>query len=205
MRRGEGADISEINGNYTTAKRVSRSADWYNAAMTLANKITLLRIVLIPLFAIGLLSGGGWGTLGLFVFLALTDGLDGFAARMRNQRTVLGTFLDPLADKLLLGATFLILAHQGRAPTWAFVLVFSRDLAILLGWTLLHILADTSAVEPRRLGKAATVAQMLTVVVFLSPVPSIWRTASLVLMAVVTAVSALDYVGVGGNKLSRLG
>jgi CDP-diacylglycerol--glycerol-3-phosphate 3-phosphatidyltransferase len=146
--------------------------------MTLANKITLLRIVLIPLFAIGLLSGGGWGTLGLFVFLALTDTLDGFAARARNQRTVLGTFLDPLADKLLLGATFLILAHQGRVPTWAFVLVFSRDLAILLGWTLLHILAATSAVEPRCLGKASTVVQMLTVVIFLSPVPSIWRTSS---------------------------
>jgi phosphatidylglycerophosphate synthase len=110
-----------------------------------------------------------------------------------------------LADKLLLGATFLILAHQGRVPTWAFVLVFSRDLAILLGWTLLHILAATSAVEPRCLGKASTVVQMLTVVIFLSPVPSIWRTSSLMLMAVVTAVSALDYVWVGGKKLSRLG
>jgi cardiolipin synthase len=175
------------------------------AAVTLANKITLLRIVLIPLFAIGLMSGGGGGTLGLFAFLALTDVLDGIAARVRNQRTVLGTFLDPLADKFLLGATFLILAYQGRVPTWAFVLVFSRDLAILLGWTLLHILADTSAVDPRCLGKAATVVQMLTVVVHLSPVPAVWRSASLVLMAVVTAVSALDYVWVGGKKLSRLG
>jgi cardiolipin synthase len=173
--------------------------------VTLANKITLLRIVLIPLFAIGLLSGGGPWTLGLFIFLALSDALDGAAARIKNQRTVLGTFLDPAADKLLLVATFLILAHQGRVPVWAFVLVFSRDLAIVLGWNLLFVLSEASEVEPRCLGKISSAVQMLTVVVHLSPVPAVWRSASLVLMAVVTVVSALDYVWVGGKKLSRLG
>jgi phosphatidylglycerophosphate synthase len=104
-----------------------------------------------------------------------------------------------------LEAAFLILALQGRVPLWAFVLVFSRDLAIFLGWNLLYVLADTSDVDPRRLGKASTAVQMMTVVLLLSPVPAVWRAASLVVMSVVTAVSALDYVWVGGKKLSRLG
>jgi cardiolipin synthase (CMP-forming) len=173
--------------------------------MTLANKITLLRILLVPLFIIGLLMGGDYWPLALFVFLALTDVLDGAVARLRNQRTVLGTFLDPVADKLLLGAAFLVLSVQGRVPVWAFVLVFSRDVLILLGWNIIYILTKTSTVQPRWLGKATTLFQMLTVIVCLAPVSDVLAHWTAWGMALVTAASTVDYVWVGGKKLNQLG
>lgn len=173
--------------------------------MTLANKITLLRILLIPLFIIGLITHNGGWPLALFVFLSLTDVLDGAVARFRNQRTVLGTFLDPVADKLLLGSAFLVLAVQGRVPTWTFVVVISRDILILLGWNIIYILTKTSTLEPRWLGKTTTLIQMLAVIVHLAPGLEAFRHASAWLMAAVTALSTVDYVWVGGKKLNQLG
>lgn len=174
--------------------------------MTLANKITLIRILLAPLFVITLVSkdGAAW-SLPLFIFLALTDVLDGALARRMNQKTALGTFLDPVADKLLLGGTFLILSLQGRIPVWAFVVVFSRDLLILMGWNLIYILTRTSTIQPRWLGKATTAAQMIAVIVFLSPPLAAAGYGVLLAMVVLTAASTVDYVWVGGHKLSQLG
>lgn len=173
--------------------------------MTLANKITLLRILLVPVFVITLLYGPPVPALALFVFLALTDVLDGALARRLNQRTTLGTFLDPVADKLLLGATFLILSVQGKIPTWVFVVVFSRDLLILLGWNLIYILTKTSTVEPRWLGKSTTAVQMAAVSVLLLPALEPAAFAVTMLMVLVTAASTVDYVWLGGKKLNQLG
>jgi cardiolipin synthase (CMP-forming) len=173
--------------------------------MNLANKITLLRILLIPLFIIGLITHGKAWPLALFIFLSITDILDGAVARLRNQKTVLGTFLDPVADKLLLGAAFLVLAVQGRVPTWAFVIVLSRDVLILLGWNIIYILTKTSTVEPRWLGKTTTLIQMLTVILFVAPGPDALRHYSAWVMAIITALSTVDYVWVGGKKLNQLG
>jgi cardiolipin synthase (CMP-forming) len=176
-----------------------------SASMTLANKITLLRIILIPVFVIGLLQGAVLWPLILFIFCAVTDMLDGLAARLRKERTLLGTFLDPVADKLLLGATFLILAVQGQVPVWAFVVVFSRDLLILLGWNIVYILTKNSTIEPRWLGKSTTLVQMLTVILFLATDSSSAHHLALVFMTLLTAASTVDYVWVGGKKLNQLG
>jgi cardiolipin synthase len=173
--------------------------------VTLANKITLIRILLIPVFIIGLLHRAAVWPLSVFVFLALTDVLDGALARRLNQRTVLGTFLDPVADKLLLNATFLVLSFQMRVPVWIFVLAFSRDLLILLGWNIIYVLTRNSTIEPRWLGKSTTLVQMLSVVVLLSRFLAPARPFFLVLMAAVTALSTLDYVWLGGKKLNQLG
>src|SRR5687768_10261011 len=102
--------------------------------MTLANKITLVRIVLIPVIIIGLLQGTPFWPDVFFILSVVTDVLDGFVARRRGERTVLGSFLDPVADKLLLVSVYLTLAHLRQLPLWAFVVVFSRDLLIFLGW-----------------------------------------------------------------------
>ncbi len=173
--------------------------------MTLANKITLLRIILVPVFIIGLVEGAVVWPLTLFIFCALTDALDGAVARRRNQRTVLGTFLDPVADKLLLNAAFLVLAYQGRVPAWVFVVVFSRDLLILLGWNIIYVLTRNSAVEPRWPGKSTTLAQMLAVVALLAPALTPVRAFFTGVMTLLTAVSTVDYVWVGGRRLNQLG
>jgi cardiolipin synthase len=173
--------------------------------MTLANKITIFRIVLTPLIVIGLLQNSPVWPLSLFILSAVSDSLDGAAARFRNERTRLGTFLDPLADKLLLVSSFLTLAHLREVPMWVFVVTFSRDLMILLGWTVIYILTQTSTPTPRWTGKMCTFFQMLTIAAVLVPAFRPYTPYVLWPMIAMTVVSALDYVALGVRRLSEVG
>ncbi len=170
--------------------------------LTLANKITILRIVLIPVVVISLLQGAPLAALAIFVLTALTDVLDGAAARWRREKSVLGRFLDPLADKLLLVFTYLTLAHMDLLPMWVFVVVFSRDLMIFLGWNIISTLTRNWDLSPRWPGKIATALQIAAVIVLLvaplRPVLSFFLWA----MIAATALSTLDYVWTGAKKLS---
>jgi cardiolipin synthase len=174
-------------------------------ALTWANRITLLRLLLTPVLVIGLLSGArGWPVL-IFLLAALSDVLDGAVARWRGEQTTLGKYLDPIADKLLLSSSYLALAHLQVFPLWVFVVVFSRDLFILIGWNVIYILTRNFTVEPRWLGKGTTFLQMATVVLALT-VPGAgilpWALGATVLM---TTLSAIDYVWLGSRKLGELG
>lgn len=173
--------------------------------LTWANRITLVRLFLTPLVVIGLLQEARWWPLGIFLLAAVTDFLDGAVARWRGEQTVLGKFLDPIADKLLLSATFLVLAHQGVFPLWSFVLVFSRELMILIGWNVIYILTKSAAVEPRWAGKSTTFLQMATVIVALALPLSALQTFVFWAMTLATVVSTGDYVWVGSKKLGELG
>ena len=174
--------------------------------MTLANRITILRIVLIPVFMILYLQKTKYPALNewalsVFAFAVLTDMLDGLAARMRKEQTPLGTFLDPLADKLLLTASFAAFAYVGEIPVWIFVTVFSRDLIIVLGWAIIYILTHSADVQPRSLGKLCTFLQMASAIGYLFPVPleiTVWVVR---LMLLATFVSAVDYITSGSKKL----
>jgi CDP-diacylglycerol--glycerol-3-phosphate 3-phosphatidyltransferase len=104
--------------------------------MTLANKITVLRILAIPLLVIALIENSlNWARL-IFSLSIFSDALDGAIARIRKERSALGSFLDPLADKLLLLATFMAFTYLGWVPVWVFVTIVSRDLLIILGWSV---------------------------------------------------------------------
>src|SRR6202163_1184064 len=128
--------------------------------MTLANKITVLRIIAIPILIIALLEHQlGWAR-AIFILSILSDALDGTIARIRGERTPLGSFLDPMADKLLLLGTFIAYTYLGWIPVWIFITVISRDLIIILGWTVVYILTGNSKIEPRLLGKFTTALQM---------------------------------------------
>jgi cardiolipin synthase len=169
--------------------------------MTLANKITVGRILMVPPIVIGLLENM---TLWVYVLIGvcfITDFLDGLAARQRGERTRLGAFLDPMADKLLLGAVYTTLAYQHRVPMWIFVVIFSRDLLIVLGWAVIYILTGSSSIEPRRLGKLTTAIQMVTAFACITQMPLPVQSALLWLTLAVTAGSAIDYVIVGEKKL----
>jgi cardiolipin synthase len=169
--------------------------------MTLANKITVGRILLVPPIVIGLLEHM---TLWVYVLLGIcmaTDFLDGLAARRRGERTRLGAFLDPKPDKLLLGAVFTTLAYQNQVPMWIFVVIFSRDLLIVLGWSVIYILTGTATIEPRMLGKLTTAVQMVTAFACITKLPQPVPGALLWLTLIVTVASAIDYVIVGEKKL----
>jgi cardiolipin synthase len=173
--------------------------------MTLANKITILRIITIPVFAILLLQEYNTVAAVLFAFSAITDIVDGAVARGLKQKTVLGSYLDPLADKLLLGAAYVTLAHERLAPMWVFVVVFSRDLLILLGWNVLYILTQNKTLTPRWPGKLTTFSQMAAALFLMLLPESPLRPFFVWPMVLLTAASTVDYVWVGAKKMSELG
>ena len=172
--------------------------------MTLANKITVLRIIAIPLFIIALVEGSmTWARI-IFLLSVFSDALDGTIARLRKERTPLGTFLDPLADKLLLFSTFVVYTYLSWIPVWVFIIVVSRDLIIILGWTIVYILTGNSKIEPRMLGKITTALQMGVILTKLVVVPPVFYHGLLHTMIAVTILSAIDYVWIGNKRLGAI-
>ena len=173
--------------------------------MTLANKITVLRIIAIPIFIIAFLEQHiGWAR-GIFVVSVLSDALDGALARIRGERTPLGSFLDPLADKLLLVATYIAFTATGVMPVWIFITVLSRDMLIVLGWAVVYILTGNSKIQPRPLGKVTTALQMSVAVVKLFAFPAALYHGLLYAMIAATILSACDYIWIGNKRLGTVG
>jgi cardiolipin synthase (CMP-forming) len=127
------------------------------------NLLTLLRLLFLPFVVIAVLGHHYQWALAIFVIAGITDGLDGLLARLMEQQTTLGQYLDPIADKLLLSTMFLVLFATHKIPLAVTVLVFSRDIIILIICTLLYATGAMKVFKPSWLGKANTVAQILTV------------------------------------------
>ena len=131
------------------------------------NLLTLLRLAFVPFAVIAVLDGHyGWA-LAIFVVAGISDGLDGLLARLLEQQTTLGQYLDPIADKLLLSTMFLVLFATHKIPLTVTVLVFSRDIMIVIICSLLYASGAMKTFRPSLLGKANTVAQILTVLLVL--------------------------------------
>jgi len=129
--------------------------------LTIPNFITLVRFLLVPAVVFALLSGRvGWAFAG-FVAAALSDGVDGFIARQFNQRSDLGAYLDPIADKLLLVSVFVVLGYMGHLPLWLVVAAVSRDGLIVGGVVLSAVMGNPVAMKPLLVSKANTLAQLL--------------------------------------------
>jgi cardiolipin synthase len=139
----------------------------------------------------------------IFTFTIITDAIDGFVARKRNEKTPLGSFLDPLADKMLMFASFITLVYLKIIPLWVFVLTISRDVVILAGWLVIYFLTDSLEIKPRLLGKITTIIQMSTIWFILMGVPQIMQVSLLYLTAVVTAISGIDYIIIGSKKVGQ--
>src|SRR6476661_6362149 len=131
--------------------------------LTAPNQLTLLRMMFLPFIVINLVAGHHQWALVLFVLAGFSDGLDGLLARTLKQQTVLGQYLDPIADKLLLSTVFLVLSILHRIP-WKFtVMVFSRDISILIVSAVLYTIAGLRDFRPSIFGKANTFAQVAAV------------------------------------------
>lgn len=136
--------------------------------LNLPNFFTLIRIVTIPFFLVLLSSGLYLEALIVFIVSGLTDALDGAVARIMRQQTSLGAYLDPMADKLLVMSSFIMLGLMGAIPSWMAVLVVSRDIIILFGYGVIYFLVEERLiVQPSLIGKLTTVFQLVTVGVVL--------------------------------------
>jgi cardiolipin synthase len=143
-----------------------------SSVLTAANQLTLLRLLLVPVFALSMLYGHPGWALVLFAIAGVTDAFDGFIARRTGQSTALGAWLDPMADKLLVTTMFVMLTVPNlgmpqRLPLWLTVLVLSRDIAIVLTVTVVNLAVARRTFRPTFLGKCATVVYVLTGVVAL--------------------------------------
>lgn len=172
-----------------------------SSILNLPNLITLLRIGAIPLFLILLTDKQYTEALIVFAIAGATDSLDGAIARLTNSRTTLGSYIDPLADKLLLVSSFLILTYLGFIPHWLAIMVISRDVIILVGFLVLFMITGRSiAIRPTFVGKACTFFQLLTVTQSLLSLHNpLWRVpwlwvATLALAGAATTVSGLQYL-----------
>jgi cardiolipin synthase len=130
---------------------------------TAPNLLTLLRICLAPFLVAAILERHFAVSFGLFVAAGLTDALDGLLARILKQRSMLGEYLDPVADKLLLSTLFLVLMHMTLIPVTVTVLVFGRDVGILVVAAILYAATGRREFGPSLLGKANTLAQLAAV------------------------------------------
>lgn len=202
--------------------------------MTTANKITITRILLIPLFIMMAIYYGRsvergtplawerWASIIIFVVAAASDGVDGYVARRFNQRSRLGVILDPIADKglLLSGIITLSITHWAyRFPLWFPVLVIARDAIIVSGAIMLHFLNGSVRVKPSWVGKCATAFQMVALVLVMLQLDlAVWNIPlgignfelhfldlPVALAALFTAISGVGYIFDGVGQLQHHG
>ena len=175
------------------------------------NVLTMLRLFTVPFLVIEILDSH-WKIAFVLLWLAgISDGLDGLLARALKQRTTLGQFLDPIADKALLSTLFVVLTHVGVIPRYVTVLVFSRDLGILLISTLLYVTNILRDFQPTWLGKLNTCLQIMTVLLVMTAkvVPG-WNLSMLTVwllktVAVVAPLSAAQYAWITLRKVQTQG
>lgn len=177
--------------------------------LNIPNTLTILRVLLIPVFVISLMDGHFALSFVIFVVAGITDAIDGVIARITNQRTTLGAYLDPTADKLLLTCAFLALAILKAIPSWLAVIVITRDVIISLGFMILFLMDRKPEIKPTALSKLNTVVQVLTIAIvlfskiepsFSTVVPGmIWATAS------TTILTGLHYIYLGTRMTNGTG
>jgi cardiolipin synthase (CMP-forming) len=179
----------------------------YRQILTAPNQLTLLRMIFLPFIVINLVKHDFKWALILFVLAGLSDGLDGLLARKLHQQTVLGQYLDPIADKLLMSTMFLVLSIE-RLIQWKYtVVVFSRDISILLISGVLFMIAGLRDFRPSIFGKANTFAQVAAVffvLLFLvEPILLVQIAAKVFLRAtfIFTIVSAVHYAFLVQHRL----
>jgi CDP-diacylglycerol--glycerol-3-phosphate 3-phosphatidyltransferase len=182
--------------------------------MTTANKITILRILLIPFFVVEVLYYVKDGhefhrllALLSFAVAAICDGVDGYIARRYNQRSELGAILDPLADKLLLVSGIVVLSFDQRpyfdtVPLWLTGTILGRDVLLLLGLVVIQLVVGKLKVRPRIIGKIATVLQMIVVLWVLLKWDKKWLSGWIISAAACTGISGVLYVWDGVRQLS---
>lgn len=184
--------------------------------VNIANGLTTTRVLLVPLFAYLLIEGSFRYALLVFAVCGVSDMLDGLLARWLRQRTLLGFLLDPIADKILMATSFVVLAIVKVVPAWLTIMIVSRDLFILVGSILILLIHGTGEIEVTGPGKVNTIVQIATVLYFLTvrAFPGILESLPagiepmatdgvVLLCAASTGISGIQYLAIGLRKFSR--
>jgi cardiolipin synthase len=172
------------------------------------NLLTLMRLFIIPFLLIEILDGHYGAAFGLFMLAGISDALDGLLARWLSQKTTLGQYLDPIADKLLLSSLFVVLTHVGLIPLYVTVLVFSRDVGILLIATLLFVTGTLRDFRPSVFGKLNTFVQIVGLIavicqkLFVSQQLATLRDILVRAIAVLAPLSAAQYAWIVLRRMS---
>jgi cardiolipin synthase len=175
--------------------------------LNLANKITMIRVILVPFFIAAVIYSKLGIALIIFIIAIVSDALDGFIARTLDQKTALGTILDPVADKLLLVSAYICLSLANsipvdfKLPAYVPIVVISRDAIIVLGSVIVYVVVGNLKVSPSAIGKITTFFQMVTIVSVLIQFKYsfvIWN-----LTVLFTVLSGIDYVIKGSRLFSE--
>ncbi|MCK9375687.1 MAG: CDP-diacylglycerol--glycerol-3-phosphate 3-phosphatidyltransferase [Syntrophobacterales bacterium] len=176
------------------------------ASLTIPNLITLLRILLTPLFIIFLIQGNYRKALLIFILAGVSDMADGLIARTWQQKSRLGSYLDPLADKLLMAASFVTLSIYHQIPSWLTVVVISRDVTLALGVLIFRLGDIPLVIKVTMAGKWTTTFQLVTVgFVLLSkiwPIPSLVLSVFFWVTGIFTSVSGIQYLYAGIKQMN---
>ena len=162
--------------------------------MNTANKLTMLRVVMIPAFMLVLylgVPGANYWALAIFVIASLTDWLDGYIARNYNQTTDFGKFMDPLADKCLVTAAMLWFVEIGQMPAWALLIVIIREFAV--SGLRMQAAATGRVIAAGWSGKVKTASTMVCIVLMFLPIPAILNTICVWVIALTTLYSGVEY------------
>jgi len=169
-------------------------------AVNKANALTIVRILLIPVFVVFVFSNVRYGAalaIAVFAGAAVTDGLDGYIARSRNQVTTIGKLLDPVADKMLISAALISLVGLDRLPAWVAMVIIGREFAV----SALRVVAvDQGVVIPASaLGKAKTISQIVAIIILLWPHGDLWygplvEDTAIYVAVALTLLSGIQYV-----------
>ena len=175
--------------------------------MNLPNILTLIRVLLIPVFVILIINKlFGWAIV-TFAVAGITDAVDGLIARITHQRTELGAYLDPIADKLLLSAGFVTLAIVEILPSWLTVIVVMRDVIILSGILVMVLINHRPNIRPSLLSKVTTAFQISTILLVLLAgrysIPDALSTLAIYGTSLFTVLSGAHYIYVGTRILNQ--
>jgi len=179
-----------------------------NRIFTVPNELTLLRLAFLPFFIIAIKYDRYFVALGILVLGGLTDALDGFLARSLDQKTALGAYLDPIADKLLMSSSYVILAYKGKLGWWLAILVLGRDVLLLAASAVILITVGYRPFPPSLWGKLTTAFEIFLVILVL--VMAAWNQQNLAkvtetvayVVAALVVISGLHYSVAVSRKLA---
>lgn len=175
-------------------------------AFTVANQITMLRLVFVPLFAILVIDDRYEGALAVLVVAAASDVIDGLVARLFHQKSSLGIALDPIADKILMTTAYLVLSFRGALPWWLTCLVLCRDAGIVVTAALVSLVSGYRPFPPTLVGKACTASQVAAVLAAVCYRAQVWFATRPVveffvyLAGALTIISGIHYLIIGRQR-----
>jgi cardiolipin synthase len=189
---------------------IYREQEWRSRSVTAANMITILRLMLVPVVVYCMLTMQWHLAFAGFLVAGVSDAVDGFVARRFNQRSKLGGYLDPMADKLLLVSVFVVLGFMDKLPLWLVITMVSRDALIVCAVLLSSVMAIPVEIKPLMVSKANTAAQIVLAAVVLAELAFTAdfgpiRPALIILSALLTVASAGAYLVAWSRHMSKHG